>query len=230
MFGLFRYINNCRTTLDTAISDTDTTILLVEAVAPMNNPDGGGGPMRFTLMDDPSAPTAIEIIGVAAADISVPVAGVVTLTNVSRGMEGTTPVAWGGGTIIFASVTAAMLELLELLQLDDDDPATRVMTVNSIGKDFVLQRTGGLSLSFKIICDLIEAVGISTQDLTSSNVITGVNANLSGILAASRARITAAAPVSSAASGSVGEIRSDTNYLYVCTATNTWKRIALSAF
>lgn len=229
MFGLFDYINNCRTTLDTAISDTDTTVLLVEAVAPMNNPIGNA-PTRFTLMDDPSAPTVIEIIEVPAFDVSPPAGGVVTLSNVTRGMEGTSAVAWGAGTVVFASVTAEMLNLRELLQLDDNDPALRAMTVNAIGKDFVLQRTGGLSLSFKIICDLIEAVGIATQDLTSSNVITGVNANLSGILAASRARITAAAPVSSAASGSVGEIRSDTNYLYVCTATNTWKRIALSAF
>ena len=35
-------------------------------------------------------------------------------------------------------------------------------------------------------------------------------------------------PSSSSSSGMVGEMASDSNYVYVCTGTNTWKRIALS--
>jgi hypothetical protein len=37
-------------------------------------------------------------------------------------------------------------------------------------------------------------------------------------------------PGSGTASGNKGEIRWDANYIYVCTATDTWKRTALSAF
>lgn len=37
-------------------------------------------------------------------------------------------------------------------------------------------------------------------------------------------------PSSAGASGSAGQIAWDTNYLYVCTATNTWKRAALSSW
>jgi hypothetical protein len=37
-------------------------------------------------------------------------------------------------------------------------------------------------------------------------------------------------PASSSANGSIGEICWDTSYIYVCTATNTWKRIALTTF
>jgi hypothetical protein len=37
-------------------------------------------------------------------------------------------------------------------------------------------------------------------------------------------------PSSSSASGDTGEYCWDSNYLYVCTATNTWKRIALVSF
>ena len=37
-------------------------------------------------------------------------------------------------------------------------------------------------------------------------------------------------PTSSADTGTPGQIVWDTNYIYVCTATNTWKRVLLSAF
>ena len=37
-------------------------------------------------------------------------------------------------------------------------------------------------------------------------------------------------PGSGTAAGNKGEMRWDANYVYVCTATNTWKRIALSSF
>ena len=37
-------------------------------------------------------------------------------------------------------------------------------------------------------------------------------------------------PSSSSSSGMVGEMASDSNYVYVCTDTNTWKRIALSSY
>mgnify|MGYP005693054397 FL=1 len=41
---------------------------------------------------------------------------------------------------------------------------------------------------------------------------------------------TSQTPANSSASGTTGEIAYDTNYIYVCVATNTWKRVALSTF
>lgn len=37
-------------------------------------------------------------------------------------------------------------------------------------------------------------------------------------------------PSSSGASGNIGEWCADTGYIYICTASNTWKRVALSTF
>lgn len=37
-------------------------------------------------------------------------------------------------------------------------------------------------------------------------------------------------PASSSASGYVGEWCADASYIYICTASNTWKRCALSTF
>lgn len=48
---------------------------------------------------------------------------------------------------------------------------------------------------------------------------------------ADRIRIaTANTPASAAATGTSGQISWDTNYIYVCTATNTWKRTAISSW
>jgi len=37
-------------------------------------------------------------------------------------------------------------------------------------------------------------------------------------------------PASATASGTAGQIAWDTNYIYICTATNTWKRVAISTW
>ena len=38
------------------------------------------------------------------------------------------------------------------------------------------------------------------------------------------------APTSSASSGTAGEIRYSSSYIYICTATDTWTRVAVSTF
>jgi hypothetical protein len=37
-------------------------------------------------------------------------------------------------------------------------------------------------------------------------------------------------PASAAATGTAGQIAWDTSYIYVCTATDTWKRVAISTW
>ena len=39
-----------------------------------------------------------------------------------------------------------------------------------------------------------------------------------------------APPITYTQSGTAGELRYDSNYLYICVATNTWKRVLLSSF
>ena len=43
-------------------------------------------------------------------------------------------------------------------------------------------------------------------------------------------KTTATAPTANNSSGITGEIRKDSNYIYVCTATDTWKRVAISTW
>jgi hypothetical protein len=67
-------------------------------------------------------------------------------------------------------------------------------------------------------------VGIGTASPTISS---GVGLHIAG----STLRLgTTRTPASSTATGNQGEICWDSSYIYVCVATNSWKRIALSTF
>lgn len=65
----------------------------------------------------------------------------------------------------------------------------------------------------------------SAGTLTSMAAITAANVTLG-----SRPIIPTHTPASASATGTAGEIAWDASYLYVCTATDTWKRVALSTW
>lgn len=76
-----------------------------------------------------------------------------------------------------------------------------------------------------------EAVSVDTL-VTTGNVgigTTSPTANLDVNANTVRVR-TAKTPASATATGNAGDICWDSNYIYVCVATNTWKRSALSTW
>lgn len=70
----------------------------------------------------------------------------------------------------------------------------------------------------------VTGLGTMASQNASAVSITGGNAALTSFSLASTT------PASSSATCSAGQISWDASYLYVCTATNTWKRSALSTF
>ena len=70
------------------------------------------------------------------------------------------------------------------------------------------------------------------QETTTATANTIVKRDGSGAITNSQYKLSAlnTAPASATATGTTGEIRIDANYIYVCTATNTWKRTALSTW
>jgi hypothetical protein len=54
----------------------------------------------------------------------------------------------------------------------------------------------------------------------------GTGSSLSGTIVFS----TSSTPASASATGTAGTITWDSNYIYVCTATNTWKRVAIATW
>ena len=65
----------------------------------------------------------------------------------------------------------------------------------------------------------------SAGSLTSMAAITAVNVTLG-----SRPVLPTHTPASATAAGTTGEVAWDANYIYICTATNTWKRVAISTW
>lgn len=65
----------------------------------------------------------------------------------------------------------------------------------------------------------------SAGTLTSMAAITAANVTLG-----SRPILPTHTPASATATGTAGEVAWDANYIYVCTAANTWKRVAISTW
>jgi len=92
--------------VDAAIGDTSLVVAL--AAPPLRDPPApsAGAPGILILQDQPTAPTKIEIVTYTGVSI---VGTQVTLTGVTRGLEGTSPQAWPAGTQTFSGTTVAVL-------------------------------------------------------------------------------------------------------------------------
>lgn len=64
------------------------------------------------------------------------------------------------------------------------------------------------------------------RDPTGSPSVRTVNVSIF----AANLSLSSSVPANSTANGVAGTIRYDSSYVYICTATNTWKRAALSTW
>lgn len=76
---------------------------------------------------------------------------------------------------------------------------------------------------------IINASANQIQEITDSDTLTGsFSIDVSGVTG--EITVEGSAPSSATSSGTAGDIRYDASYLYVCVATNTWKRSALATW
>jgi hypothetical protein len=99
-----------------------------------------------------------------------------------------------------------------LFSIYNNEPHASAVLTFGVGSSEILRITSGGNF------------GINTQTPTISS---GAGMHLAG----STVRVgTSRTPASSTATGNTGEICWDSNYVYVCTNTNTWRRAALSSW
>ncbi|MCC5631697.1 hypothetical protein LC613_28685 [Nostoc sphaeroides CHAB 2801] len=107
---------------------------------------------------------------------------------------------------------------------------------SAIDTPLTITRAAGGSVSITRPVDITNTTAsnsISTGALTLDGGIGVAGAGFfGGALTTTQFRLSAlnTAPASATATGTLGEIRYDANYMYVCTATNTWKRSALTTW
>ena len=71
---------------------------------------------------------------------------------------------------------------------------------------------------------------LGSTSISTSGITTGTILSTGTVAASFLATDPSGAPASSSAAGILGSIVADANYIYVCTATNTWKRVAIATW
>ena len=73
-------------------------------------------------------------------------------------------------------------------------------------------------------------MGIASTMDTTEKKSTALNANTEFYTIEDMRKLNQTAPASASAAGEVGTVVVDANYIYVCTAANTWKRVAIATW
>jgi hypothetical protein len=104
----FTLDNFVRATLQADITAGATTVTVTKAAPPLRDPPDAtvDAPGLLVLQDTPTSPTKIEVISYTSRSI---VGTVVTLTGVTRGLEGSTASPWSAGTPTFQGITAGVI-------------------------------------------------------------------------------------------------------------------------
>jgi len=192
--------------------------------------DGTGDPLRTAFQTVNTALTAVNnavVVGTGTTTfkddsgtygVAVASNGNVTFTNAG----GTTGAMWdvsSSGFIIGGTSAGAALHV------KGADPRIRVEGSATAGLYIIPSNNPSLSWTFRAATSGdFEFFDVSTARLTlkAGGVvsITGDTFNVA----------TQKTPASAAATGVKGDIAHDASYIYVCTATNTWKRAAIATW
>ena len=117
-----------------------------------------------------------------------------------------------------AGVAADVISAL-IFQGNDDDGTTPSPVEYARVEGAIVDPTAGAE-DGKIDLKVMTAGTLTSQAaITSANVTLGV-----------RPVLPTHTPASATATGTAGEVAWDANYIYICTATNTWKRVAVSTW
>lgn len=95
---------------------------------------------------------------------------------------------------------------------------------------FSLNANGGVGGTTFYDNAFIAGQGYLTVNTTANNGVDKLLVNGSTISTQYKLSALNTAPATASSTGTLGEIRIDANYIYICTATNTWKRVAIATW
>jgi hypothetical protein len=124
--------------------------------------------------------------------------------------EGVSPLSW----VVPATGTFRFDNRCRLTSPAD----SQLLLRNNASTDFGRLQFGGTTSSFPALKRDSATLQVRLADDSAYSVL---DAQL---------RAQGAAPATTGATGTAGDIRYDADYIYVCTATNTWKRVAIATW
>ena len=78
--------------------------------------------------------------------------------------------------------------------------------------------------------DLTGNATTATTATTAATVTTAAQPAITSVGTLTSLKVATSTPASASAAGTAGTIAWDASYIYVCTATNTWKRVAIATW
>jgi hypothetical protein len=141
-----------------------------------------------------------------------------TARNLEIQTDGITRISWSGAvgnTAIGVGLALIFNERVRLIP-SGGDGILRLTNIGDSGFDRL--QFGGTTTSFPA---LKRSSAILQARLADDSGYTTMDA---------LHRLQGAAPATTGATGTAGDIRYDADYIYVCTATNTWKRVAIATW
>jgi hypothetical protein len=108
---------------------------------------------------------------------------------------------------------------------------TQGLIINSSAGDNDTQIQGDTDANLFYADASTDRIGVGTNSPASKLAVNGTMTSTGVSITDTNLSVTlGGAPSTASSSGDVGTIKFDTNYMYVCTATNTWKRVAMSSW
>ena len=140
----------------------------------------------------------------------------------------------GGVTTLAANSVLAVKAAVGTAAVYVSDSATATPGTTSPGVYFASSTRGGYYRNASGVLQLIDESAPGAGDgsvRTSVNLSTGA-ATFAGAVTIGGTVIhtLSATPASASATGTVGTMSWDANYIYICTAANTWKRVAIATW
>jgi hypothetical protein len=123
-----------------------------------------------------------------------------------------------GGVNFSSSAGTSLIPTASILARSDPN-GTMSSTLADGKLEFITAGHSGASFTFNILS--FDSFGRLAVNQSSAQTTLDVNGTF---------RFNSLTPASSSASGVTGQYAWDSNYMYVCTATNTWKRAGLTSF
>jgi hypothetical protein len=99
-----------------------------------------------------------------------------------------------------------------------------------IADTLTLSKSTGVGLQVDADAYIDGTLTLGSTLISTSGITTGTILSTGTVAASFLATDPSGAPASSSAAGILGSIVADANYIYVCTATDTWKRVAISTW